>query len=184
MENRYLNDRESSSSELLPYRIVLFVVRTAAITGQPLQCNGCLGSVGRDVVRRMRLRALDDQMSGRHYCGHLVARDTVIVTEIGFPEVFYCNVSTVNAVTAFRQRCSVSLYTAKKTQSFSPRGSYITSESLSDRALTLCHWIFGFCVPSASCASQYISTDSLIFLWYMLSGSTVNVGGFLTNTSI
>lgn len=73
------------------------------------------------------------------------------------------------------------------------------------------HVTLGRCVPSASCASQCISTDSptyepyrlnsyiyiklysgcwcmhfspLTFLWYKGSGSTVNAGGLRTNTSI
>lgn len=98
----------------LPNRIVLFVIGTAAVTWQPLQCNGRLGSVGRDVVRRMRLSALDHQVSGRHYCGHLVARDAVIIPEIGFPEVLYCDVPAVDAVTTLGQRRSVPLRTQRK----------------------------------------------------------------------
>lgn len=52
------------------------------------------------------------------------------------------------------------------------------------KKLTLCHWTVGFCVPSASCTSQCISTVSPTFLWYRLSGSTTNTGGFRTKTSM
>lgn len=46
------------------------------------------------------------------------------------------------------------------------------------------HWIFGRCVPSASCASHAISTDSPTLRWYSRSGSMVNVGGLRTSTSM
>lgn len=92
-----------------PNRVVLFVVRSSAVTGQPLQRDGRLGRVRRHVVRRVRLCALDHQMSGGHYRGHLVAGHTVIISKVGFPEVFYGDVAAVYVVPAFGQRGPVSL---------------------------------------------------------------------------
>lgn len=164
---------------ILPNRVVLFVIRAAAIAGQPLQGDRRLGSVCRHVVRRVRLGAFDDQMSGRHYGRHLVTGDTMIVPEIRFSKVLDRDVSAVYIMATFRQRRSVSLYAKIDVRLLKTH-----TKNKKKYSLTLCHWILGFCVPSASCASQCISTDSLIFRWYIFSGSTVNVGGFLTNTSI
>lgn len=92
-----------------PNRVVLFVVRASAVTGQPLQRDGRLGRVGRHVVRRVRLGALDHQMGGGHNGGHFVAGHAVIISKVGFPEVFDGDVAAVYVVPAFGQRGSVSL---------------------------------------------------------------------------
>lgn len=95
--------------DILPDRIVLFVIGSTAVAWKPLQRDGRFCRIGRHVVRGVWLCAFNHQMSGGYDGRHFVTGHAVVISEISFPKVFNGDVTAVNVMTAFGQRSSVSL---------------------------------------------------------------------------
>lgn len=116
-------------------------------------------------------------MSGCNYCGHFVTRYTVIISKIGFPEVFYSDITTMYAVTTFGQRSPISLF-------YQSHNNYVQFKYLSivlpltnNLLFAIESWVFGCLrLPVRRNASPLIrwfcaGTCSLVQRWMLAVSS-------------
>lgn len=150
----------------VPYGVVLFIVRSPRVAWLPSECHLELGGRAWHVVWRMGLRALYDELSVRYYRRHLRIMELWHMTDV-VNELYILNGSYVIWLV---------LTSLEATHWYIPKSCLLSVSMvmLPPSALTrlFCrgspsrrlHTTLGRCVPSASWASQCISTDSPTYI--------------------
>ena len=96
--------------EVLPNNIVLDVIGSAAVAGQPLETDWEFGRLRGDIMRRVRRRAFDDQVRGGHQRGHFVGHVALVVAEVAALQLGQRQIAAVGFGAFAWQRPAVHLH--------------------------------------------------------------------------